>query len=402
MFLWMLWGCLGTEPVQKPASSVQSATTQAVIPLPVGPGTAHFTSAQMERSTGVAFAIDTLSQVVRDHGRDPANPWAIGHGLVAMGHPLKLTNDSDAVQWLFAHYAERFAIGEEWFIRFPSSKGAVRIEPHTDLILKALVDVGVNPKTAVQVQGQPHTVGDLYRGSLADTWFKADTGLSSYGSNNDIPWSLLGLSSWSSKGMNWTDLDGRRSMLDEVADHTMNVLHTETRFLAEAKANGRTFQKKGQGIFQYTCGGAHLLQGAAHATIRGFGKPENKVHLKEQLHLLMYRFPIELSQIDTGAKQHPKFKLQLRVQRLKLTGHTLETLYRLSATELVGEADRRALEQVTAEVVKSVVLLKELNAFSDAEKIRSQDEQLYLDIVGDSAHALRGLRIAVNESPVFY
>ena len=36
------------------------------------------------------------------------------------------------------------------------------------------------------------------------------------------------------------------------------------------------------------------------------------------------------------------------------------------------------------------------------EKLKSQDEQRYLDLVGDSAHALKGLRIATGESPVYY
>jgi len=407
MLLWILWGCLGGDPTPNTtpnttAQTVPQPVLKAVIPSPERSGTARQTTVPMARSSGVEFAIDTLSSVVHDHGRDPANPWAIGHGLVAMGHPLKLANDADAVQWLFANYAERFSLGSEWLIRFPASKGSIRIEPHTDLILKALADSGVPPSTAVTVQGHPHTVGDLFRGSLAETWLNADTGASSYSSDNDIPWSLLGLVSWSNTGMEWTDESGRTSRLDDVANHTMNTLHTETRFLAKAQQNNTSFQKKGQGIFKFTCGGAHLFQGAAHATVLGFGQPENKTLLAEQLHLLMYRFPRELAQIDQGAVEHPAFKLQLRIQRLKLTGHTLETLYRLSATELVGKADKVALEHITAEVVKSVVLLKELNAFSQADTIRNKDEQLYLDIVGDSAHALRGLKIAVNEGSVFY
>ena len=182
----------------------------------------------------------------------------------------------------------------------------------------------------------------------------------------------------------------------------MGTLKKETGFLVRAKEAKTGFQKRGQGIFKYTCGGAHLLQGAAHATLRGFGSKTNLTIIKEQLHLLLYRFPIELQQIDAGAEQHPQYKLPLRIQRLKLTGHTLETLYRLSPVDLIGEADRAALEQVAAEVVKSVVLLQETGAFANMEKIRKQNEQMYLDILGDAAHALRGLRIAADQSPVYY
>ena len=173
-------------------------------------------------------------------------------------------------------------------------------------------------------------------------------------------------------------------------------------FVNISKATNKPFQKRGQGIFKYTCGGAHLLQGVAHATLKGFGAAKNRVKLKEQLHLLLYRFPIELQQIDQGEAQHPDFKLPLRIQRLKLTGHTLETLYRVSASDLVGEQDRQALEQVAAEVIKSIVMLQEIGAFTQIDKIKNANEQLYLDIVGDSAHALRALKIATGQSPVYY
>ena len=208
--------------------------------------------------------------------------------------------------------------------------------------------------------------------------------------------------SWSAEKTEWTSQAGKQSSLDALTDHTMTILGKETAFIARAKEVNGGFQKRGQGIFQYTCGGAHLLQGVAHATLRGFGSSSNPSRLKEQLHLLLYRFPIELQQIDDGEKQHPDFKLQLRIQRLKLTGHTLETLYRISATDMIGEPDRKALEQVAAEVVKSVVLLQEIGAFSQINSIRAAQEQLYLDLVGDAAHTLRGLRIATGVGAVYY
>ena len=69
---------------------------------------------------------------------------------------------------------------------------------------------------------------------------------------------------------------------------------------------------------------------------------------------------------------------------------------------MIGEADRKALEHIVAEVIKSVVLLQEIGAFAQMNSIRSAQEQLYLDLVGDSAHTLRGLRIATGAGAVFY
>jgi len=408
VLLWILLACSSSEappPTDGPAEQPATAVTKVAKATPIairGPGVAKPTSVPLKKSSGAQFAIDTLTKVVVDHCRDPGNPWAIGHGLVAMGSPLELSNGADAVQWLFSQYAERYQSAGSWLVRFPTKRGDIRIEPHTDLLLKAMTDAGVDPAQSVEVQGSAHRVSDLYQSSLGETWIDIDTGKTSFGTPNDTPWSLFALASWADQPTVWTSQSGQESSLDALTDHTMDLLVHETNFIAQAKAKKTGFQKRGQGIFKYTCGGAHLLQGVAHSILRGFGSSASRAKLKDQLHLLLYRFPIELQQIDEGEKKHPAFKLQLRVQRLKLTGHTLETLYRISATEMIGEQDRGALEQVAAEVVKSVVLLQETGAFEQLNKIREAQEQLYLDIVGDSAHTLRALLIATGESPVYY
>ena len=57
---------------------------------------------------------------------------------------------------------------------------------------------------------------------------------------------------------------------------------------------GGTFQKNGQGIFKYTCGGSHLLQGAAYLVAKGFGEEKDRERLQAQVDLLFWRFPREL------------------------------------------------------------------------------------------------------------
>ncbi len=408
MLIWLLFACGGeptatsgssTTPVVEPTTTT---TTTVSLPNPIASASGKTTSVPLKKTSGVQFAITTLSVVVDTYARDPSNPWAIGHGLLANGGKLRLSNDKDAVDWLFNTYAERIKVNDEWLVRFPDKKGETRIEPHADLLLKALTDGGIDPAKNVQVQGHDHHVGDLFRGSLSEAWFNPNTNQFSYTSSNDIPWSLQGLASWAPDNLEWTSDSGHTTTLDSLADYSMKTLVDSTRFLAVAKKQNTNFQKRGQGIFKFTCGGAHLLQGVAHATARGFGSENNRTRIQEQLHLLMYRFPRELSQIDAAAKQYPAHELKLRVQRLKLTGHTLETLHRMAAYQWLGSDDRAALEQVAAEVVKSVVLLENLKAFDDLAEIKTKDEQLFLDIVGDAAHALRGLRIATGDGEVYY
>ena len=116
----------------------------------------------------------TLRDAVTKHAGDPDNPWAIGHGLLAMGPDFVLSNSQPAVDWIFSQYAEELplgdAAGDYRAVVFPRSRGEQRIEPHAGLMLKALTEIGVAPDKAVTVQGQPHTVADLYRGVLMSSY----------------------------------------------------------------------------------------------------------------------------------------------------------------------------------------------------------------------------------------
>jgi hypothetical protein len=172
----------------------------------------------------------------------------------------------------------------------------------------------------------------------------------------------------------------------------------------QARKQGVGFKKKGQGIFRYTCGGAHLMQGLNFAVARGYGSTTGKQVSKDQGPLLLWRFPIELAQIEAGIQQQKDFTFRLNVQRLKLTGHTLETLHKLSA---MGQLDndpglKTRLDVIALQVVESVRRLESQKAFQNLDQIRIKDEQLYLDIVGDAAHALRGLKLAMGQQGVRY
>jgi len=347
-------------------------------------------------------AVNQLDAVVRAHTRDPNNPWAISHGLVALGADLTLDNDQNAVEWLFSTYAERFQTDAGWVLRFPEADGAIRIEPHPDLILKALADAGVNPDRMVTVQGEGHVVGDLYRGVLAETHFSKRSGQSSFGNPNDLAWTLMGLASWSLEGTQWTTPSHQTTSIDDLTDHAWLKLSSATSFLAKAKKTGTGFQKRGQGIFGFTCGGAHMIQGVNHAKLKGFGHNSMEGPIKIQQDLLTYRYPIELAQIDAALSAHPQYAAALLIQRLKLTGHTLETLARLSASGHKDAPTTGSLAPYVQAVTETVTLLQKSGLFRQIDTLKSSDEQRYLDLVGDSAHALRGLRITTGESPVYY
>lgn len=400
MLVWLLLAC-GMSPEPVPGTP-EVKPKQVYLPSAAETGTPHYTADPLNLSAEQAEAAAQIETIVRSHTRDPQNPWAIAHGLVALGADLELENGEPAVEWLFSTYAERFQTEVGWVLRFPEAAGEVRVEPHPDLILKSLADAGVNIDRMVTVQGESHVVGDLYRGVLAETYFSKRSGQASFETTNDLAWTLMGLASWSAKGTRWTTPAEQTSSLDDLTDHAWLKLSSSTSFLSKARKTNRGFQKRGQGIFSYTCGGAHMIQGVNHAKLKGFGHDSVDGPFNVQLGLLTYRYPIELAQIDAALNKHPKYAAALLIQRLKLTGHTLETVARLSASRHPDAPPTASLAPYVEDVSDTVRQLRKSGLLDQIAALKTSDEQRYLDLVGDSAHALRGLRIATGESPVFY
>src|SRR5690606_7932418 len=260
---------------------------------------------------------ERLLRIVQEHGRDPANPWAIGHAMLALGGDLELANGEPAVDWLFAHYAEPAAHG----VSFPERRGDVRIEPHSDLLLKALTESGIEPDRVVKVRGADHEIAELYAQSLCEAWVDGDA--VSYGAWNDTPWALQGLAAWAPEGLAW-QAGGRSMTLDAFTEAVVDKLHAETAFMRSAMAAGAAVQKRKQGIFGYTCGGAHLIQGAQYAVARGFGSDAHRERAVAEVPVLFWRVDLELAAVDEAARQHPNYAPILLEQRLKFLGHFLE------------------------------------------------------------------------------
>ena len=385
-----------SQSLEPPVEAQTRPAKQQALPDPVASAKPHTLSPPLGLDDSAKNTMRRLEQLLRTHGTDPNNPWAIGHTLLALGPTLRLSNDQDAIDWLFSNYAERFVLDDSWLLRFPPYREATPIEPHPDLLLRVFTDIGLSPDRIVHVQGQPHVIGDLFKGSLAQRSAYTPKAL------NDLPWSLAAFASWSTPTLTWRDAQAQQRDLDALTDQASDGLNRATLFLAQAKAAGKTFSKQKQGIFAFSCGGSHLIQGVIHAQLRGFGSPKNKGEPQAQLALLAFRFPIEMAQIDAGMATHPQFQVPLLIQRLKLAGHTLETFARVAASGRPGAPKAEALTPYLQAVIHTVALLKTAGVFQNLERLKQDNNQLFLDTIGDSAHALRGMKIAVGAQPVFY
>ena len=400
-------GCAG-ESVEPAAPAAPAPAVESTSERPGAPEIAYslpnrdvVSPAAIGLTPELAAARRLLAKVVEDHGRDPENPWAISHAMLALGPEIELTNGISAIDHVFAAYAEEVDVGGVGLVRLPRKRGSIRIEPHTDLLLKAFTESGVSPNRAVTVAGNPHTVGDLYRHSLSRAWVDGE-GLS-FDSWNDTPWALQALSTWAPEGYGWT-ADGHQMTMDAFTTAVVTRLHGETQFIRDGIASGETIEKRGQGIFSYTCGGAHLIQGAGWAVARGFGSAADRSSMEAEVPALFHRVGVELAQLDAALKQHPDYLVVLLVQRMKFLGHLLESTHKLAALGIFAptEAERTEMSRVAAQLVATVAMLHEQHVFDNLDKIRAASEQTYLDVIGDAAHSVRGIDLATGQASVRY
>lgn len=390
-----------SEPA--PSPTPRPAEVQR-LPDPVAPSRRAVTPFPLPAGPDLAKALEVLGRVVDTFAADPQNPWAIAHGLLARGEGFVLSDGAPALDALFSRYAFEQEVAGEGLIGFPRQVGDVRVEPHTDLILKNLTDIGVSPSREVSVGGKTYTVGDLWKHSLYTTWLDAGTGDSSFDSPNDMAWGMQGLAAWAQPGASWKANNGATMHLDDLARLMVHVLTSESSFLIQAMGARQPFEKKGQGIFRYTCGGAHLLQASHYVVARGFGSSTDAEKIQLQGRVLFYRFPIEIGIYGDLATRYPDKRLVLAAQQLKFVGHWLESAHRLAATGAieVGPADQLVMARAADVLVDTVKDLKALGALDNLHELRGSNEQLYLDLVGDSAHALRGLELAMGRAAVLY
>lgn len=424
--VWMvigLLGCSGGEPASAPPPVAAPAPppAPAAVPLPdlaLAPATRDGVLATpIPSNERLAKARTTLHDAVQAHGRDPGNPWAVGHALLALGPDIELTHGVKAVDHLFAAYAERVPLEGGEGVRFPRSRGDVRIEPHTDLLLKAFTEGGVAPDRTVEVQGTPVTVDRLWRHSLRRAWVSGTA--TGFDAMNDSPWALQALAQWAPPGARWTAEGGHAMDMDTWTSASVAHLVSQGRALQAAKDAGTLPPKDGKGILSYTCGGQHFLQGTAHAVARGFGTPDDRARICGQRDLLRWRIDHELASIDPVLAKHgrdPNVAIVLLDQRMKFLGHYLESAAKIGAYELCPwtDDDAAALQRAADELVRTVEALDGLGVWRDLQAVRNNRgldpyrpdsggaEQVYLDLLGDAAHAVRGIDLATGAAHIRY
>lgn len=351
-----------------------------------------------------ARAAEALRRVAREGASDPDNPWAMAHGILAWGGDFRARGGENALGRIVSTWLEERTVphpdapsGVRVVHGFPARRGEVRVQPHADLVLKNAIERGAYPEGPFgAVPGAPSRV-ELVRDSQATFAFRGGRGGVAFPQPDDVAWSVQAYCQEAERaGDGWTGPDGRGVRLAEVTAAMLEMLEGSTLFLAEARGRGESrIQKRRQGIFGFTCGGAHLFQGVAACAAAGYPGPEARARVAEQASLYLWRAGVEVPLYAESIAKAPKLAPLLINQEVKFLGHMLEGL---------GNAEREGVWSPTAEeaavlagarrrLLRAALRLEEAGVYGQLAGIRAGNEQFYLDLVGDSCHAVRALDV---------
>jgi len=346
-----------------------------------------------------------LLEVIEREAGNPGNAWALAHGILARGRDFKAADGRRAVDVL----VDDFMLGEAVpGIRgihpyFPKKRDDVRIEPHTDLVLKTFVEAGLPlEELLVDRMGAP-TLERLFRSSrLRFEPAKGSEATSLFASPDDAPWSVQAWCQGVQRGAEagWRTASGQVLEIGAVAEDLLSVLEREYTFLAEARKKGETVKKQRQHIFSYACGGAHLFQGVAACVAAGQPPgPKPVKRLQDIIDLYLFRLPLETGIVDGGMRQAPRMAPILLNQDIKFLGHALEglSLAQKHGVWTPTEDQARDLDRAEARMAFHIHQLHRMGAY-EAERMQRLTKtdggfQFYLDLVGDAAHAYRGMAL---------
>ena len=341
------------------------------------------------------------AEVLRDQcllwAAEPRNPWALAHGMCALG-PNFLAADGRRAADLMVHdflvknpaadagSAQGSPFG---FVRY--APDGTPVEPHANLITKTLVLSGLPLSTRFATGWkQQLSLQQLVDGMKQG--FRHVPQSEAYW--RDVAWTLDALSATSRPGALVTAADGKPVALDVVMDDALAYLEHANADLEDGLKRGLPqVDKRKQGIYGHPCGGLHLVQAVLSwarfpAVRKRWGDRPAR-----QLAILFYRLESERRQYEAALQSAPQFQLQILVQQLKFYGHFLETTARARADlgwvpdEQQGNGVRKAKALLDA----TVRALEATHAWDQMKSLETTQRQVYLDLIGDACHGAHGM-----------
>lgn len=328
------------------------------------------------------------------HAADPKNPWALAHGMTALGPHFAAADGRKASDAIVADFLVKGSdpkSGAYGFARYAPDR--TPIEPHANLIVKTFVLSGLKDSTKFKASFGEVTLGDLV--DSAKKSFRHVPQNEHYW--QDAGWTLdLLAARLSPKTAKFKNGAGEEIDFDKVMDEALSYLEFSQKEIADGMDKQLPeVPKRKQGIYAHSCGGLHLFQAVAHWARHPEVKKKWKTRLDRQTNVLFYRLGSEQRQYEAAYNAAPQYRLQLLTQMVKFYGHFLETTGRLKkdAGFKPNAAQKRDIEKAKALLDFSVRELQAIKAFDNMDALKTSHPQVRLDLIGDSCHAVNGLEM---------
>lgn len=345
----------------------------------------------------LAGAEGTLRALILQHAKAPDDPWAMMHGLRAIGKGFAINSDS-AVDYLSQHTLQEKVERETRYLVTP-----LAVEGHANTLLKTFLEAGVGLNYPITAAGRRRRVSDLLED--ARRLFAYEPGKIN-GSADDLAWSIIAFSITTSPGQDkWQNARGQEIRLRDVVRYAFDTVEWASADFRKAMREDRTPTWKDR-ISNFTCGGTHLLYSLGVAVRYGHLGEEGRRRYADAIRVLIWRLRIDLHLLDeyykTVAKAYPGKDANWRPyeidSRLKFLGHAFEILnysrlYRLVAPTSDQEREVRRAGERLAETVQE---LQGVNL----GKIRQANLKLFDLLIGDACHAYHGIHMVVGENQV--
>ena len=217
-----------TLPPPQPAPFGQTA--KATVPELAGPfyqATCHppLLSRRGLLTGGAAFAASTAllprtghatddgTAIVRQWAGVPDDPWAVCHGVRAMGRDFKLKDGRRAVDWLLETQLTSIPINGKSVLAFPLS-----VEAHPNMFLKTLLEAGVPLGYKFTHQKSVRTLSDVVEGAHA--LFRPGQVITQ---PNLLPWSIIAFARTSSPERTWRNAWGEHVDFELVIESALRL-----------------------------------------------------------------------------------------------------------------------------------------------------------------------------------
>lgn len=375
------------------ADSDRATEAAQTIKAPVSIEPAGSPSIEAASPVRIAGAKARLDRHLRRYAlMSPDNTWALIHALLVFPPDTKLPDHDVTILDAVLSRATTVEIGGRVVPTFTGEApdGTPR-EPHSNQVVKILLGVGVDLDHRFEVDGQSFTVNDLVDSAL----WRFDPPEDTHWEHESWTLSALGRSKTHLEARYFTNYRGRRFDSFELVQRVAEYLNREMEFIEQARRTGQPLQKRREGVHSHPCGGLHLARTPTDWMKSDVGRTVLMPAMRQAADTLAWRVTAEHEVYEQTRAEYPEHEIMISAQEMKFYGHWLETMHDLRLSGV--DVDRQSVEHGISLLVDAVERLDRIGTFARMEDVRVRRVQTYRDLIGDAAHALRGLRVWTEE-----